>query len=97
MRRRVELRPAADRDLNRLAAFLIPMSDRAARTRSKQIREKLRALSEAPFKGRGGPAPDLRELVMRFGKSSYVARYQITDDAIIILSIWHGLEDRPKE
>jgi plasmid stabilization system protein ParE len=96
MSRKVELHPAADRDVDRLAEFLIPMSERAARARSKQIREKLRSLGEAPFKGRQGPTPDLRELVMRFGRSSYVARYRITDDAIIILRIWHGLEDRPK-
>lgn len=95
MKRRVELRPAADRDLDRLAAFLIPMSDRAARARSKRIREKLRSLADAPFKGREGPEPNMRELVMRFGSSTYLARYLVTDDAIIILRIWHGLEQRP--
>jgi hypothetical protein len=39
--------PAADRDLDRLVAFLVPMSDRAARARSKRIREKLRSLAQA--------------------------------------------------
>lgn len=38
----------------------------------------------------------MRELVMRFGASTYLARYHVTDDAIIILRIWHGLEDRPE-
>ena len=85
----------ADRDVDRLAAFLIPMNERAGRARSKQIREKVRSLGAAPFKGRQGPRPDLRELVMRFGRSSYVARYQVTDEAVIVLRIWHGLEDRP--
>lgn len=94
MKRRVELHAAADRDLDRLAAFLVPMSERAARTRSRKIREKLRALADAPFVGRQGPEPSMRELVMRFGKSTYVARYRVTDEAIIILRIWHGLEDR---
>jgi len=96
VKRKVELRAAADRDLDRLVAFLIPMSDRAARARSKRIREKLRSLAESPFKGRLGPEPNMRELVMRFGSSTYLARYRVTDDAIIILRIWHGLEDRPK-
>jgi toxin ParE1/3/4 len=93
--RKVELHAAADRDLDRLAAFLVPMSERAARARSKQIREKLRSLAETPFIGRQGPDPNMRELVMRFGKSTYVARYRVTDDAIVVLRIWHGLEDRP--
>ncbi len=95
MSRKVELRPAADHDLDRLVAFLIAMSNRAARTRSKQIREKLRSLANAPFKGRQGPEPSMRELVIRFGKTTYVARYRVTDEAVIVLRIWHGLEDRP--
>ena len=95
MSRKVELRPAADRDLDRLVAFLVPMSERAARTRSRRIREKLRGLGRAPFKGRQGPEPEMREFVIRFSKTSYVARYRVTDEAVIILRIWHGLEDRP--
>jgi plasmid stabilization system protein ParE len=94
VKRKVELRAAADRDLDRLVAFLVPMSDRAARARSKRIREKLRSLADAPFKGRPGPEPNMRELVMRFGSSTYLARYRVTDDAIIILRIWHGKEER---
>ena len=35
-------------------------------------------------------------VVMRFGSSTYLARYHVTDEAITILRIWHGLEDRPK-
>ena len=96
MTRKVELHAAADRDLDRLAEFLLQMTGRAARDRSRKIRERLRALAETPFIGRHGPEPSMRELVMRFGKSAYVARYRVTDDAITVLRIWHGLEDRPK-
>jgi plasmid stabilization system protein ParE len=95
MKRRVELHPAADRDLERFVAFLSPLSERAARNRSKKIREKLRLLAEMPFSGREGPEPNMREFVIRIGKSSYVVRYRVTDDAVIITRIWHGKENRP--
>jgi len=94
--RRVELRPAARRDLDRLVSFLAALDERAGDRREKWLREALRALSRHPFKGRPGPRADLRAFTLRHGKSSYHVRYQVTDDAIIITRIWHGKEDRPR-
>ncbi len=96
MTRKVELRPAAERDLNRLAAFVAAMDERAGNKRERMLREALRRLGERPFIGRPGPRPDLRERVLKFGRSSYLIRYRVTDDAVIIIRIWHGKEDRPR-
>ena len=38
----------------------------------------------------------LRETVVLYGKSSYLVRYRVTDDAVIITRIWHGKENRPR-
>jgi plasmid stabilization system protein ParE len=38
----------------------------------------------------------VRQLVLRYGKSGYVIRYRVTDEAVIISRIWHGKENRPR-
>jgi plasmid stabilization system protein ParE len=94
--RRVELRPAARRDLDRLVSFLAALDERAADRRQKWLRESLRALGRHPFKGRPGKRADLRAFTLKHGKSSYHVRYKVTDDAIIIVRIWNDKEDRPR-
>ncbi|MET0544998.1 MAG: type II toxin-antitoxin system RelE/ParE family toxin [Caulobacterales bacterium] len=93
--RQVELRPAARRDLARLERHLQRKSPRAALRMFMTLSTQILSLGDQPFKGRQGRAPDLRELVVQFGKSGYVVRYRVTDDSVIIIRIWHGLEDRP--
>lgn len=53
-------------------------------------------LSRTPFIFRkaAGPSPFLRELVIAFGSSGYVALYEIQDAATVnILAVRHQLED----
>jgi len=94
MTRTVELRPAARRDLDRLVAFMAKLDVRAADRREKWLRESLRALGKRPLKGRPWKRDDLRDFTLRFGQSSYLVRYAITDDKVLILRIWHGKEKR---
>lgn len=93
MTRRVELRPAAQRDLERLVDFLAALDERAADRRLLWLRESLRALGARPLKGRPGPH-GLREHTLKYGRSSYLIRYVVTADAVIIVRIWHGKEAR---
>jgi plasmid stabilization system protein ParE len=95
--RRVELRPAARRDLDRLVSFLAALDERAADRRERWLRESLHALSRHPFIGRPGKHADLRAFTLKHGKSSYHIRYKVTAEAIIITRIWHGRESRPGE
>ena len=64
--------------------------------RAGQAIERLFGLLETnPEMGRPfGPNPDLRELVIAFGDSGYVAlyRYERDDDAIYILAFRHQRE-----
>jgi plasmid stabilization system protein ParE len=85
----VELRPAARRDLLRFDKFLARMSPSAAERRTLALRKALHGLGDAPFAGR--PAiGDFRQVVISIGRARYVARYRVTDDAVIITRIWHG-------
>lgn len=44
---------------------------------------------------RGKPCLDgMRELIVPFGSAGYVIRYAVERDAVIVLRIFHSLEDR---
>jgi plasmid stabilization system protein ParE len=96
MSREVRLRPAAERDLERLADFVERMDERAGLKRARALREAVRKLGAQPFLGRPGAKPGTRERMIRFGRSSYLIRYRVTDDAVTIIRIWHGRENRPR-
>lgn len=93
MTRLVKLRPAAERDLDRVVDFLARLDPRAADRREQWLRESLRRLARHPMMGRPGPTPGLRQMTFRYGKSSYLVRYLVTDEAITISRIWHGKEN----
>lgn len=94
MKRKVELRPAARRDLDRFDQFLLKMSALAAQRRMRWLRAELASLADNPLRGR---STDLHrfELVLRYARAAYVVRYRLTPDAVVITRIWHGKERRP--
>jgi len=53
------------------------------------------ALTPSPFACcKGGANPFIRELVITFGSTGYVALYEIVDDSTVIIgAIRHQLED----
>jgi plasmid stabilization system protein ParE len=93
--RRVELRPAARRDLIRFERSLQRRSPRAALRMFDLVTGRILSLGAQPFKGVEA-AHGLRELYIRFGKSGFVVRYKVTPDAIQVTRIWHSLENRPR-
>ncbi|WP_454718635.1 type II toxin-antitoxin system RelE/ParE family toxin [Caulobacter segnis] len=52
-----------------------------------------RSLGEFPERGRPIPE-DLRELIVPFGSASYVIQYDVQPQCVIILRVFHSLEDR---
>lgn len=92
---KVLVRPAARRDLSRLAKFTAKLSPRAASERSRGLLDAIEALVDNPLRGhRTSSRHDLRQIVVRFGRSSYVIRYRVTDEAVYVIRIWHGREKR---
>ncbi len=95
MSRIVELRPAADRDLERFDDFLLTMSELAAQRRARWLRAQIATLADNPQRGRS-MGRQRYELVVRYARSTYVVRYKLTRDAVLITRIWHGKENRPR-
>ncbi|MGD9980660.1 MAG: type II toxin-antitoxin system RelE/ParE family toxin [Hyphomonadaceae bacterium] len=82
-------------DLDRLHAFIAKKSPRSAGRAVQRIIEGIDLLALFPRSGvavRG----DIRSLFIRFGRSTYVVRYKIEVELVIITRIWHGREKRPR-
>lgn len=80
-------------DLERLADFLIDDAPEAAVTAIDVIRDGIEILERHPFVGR--PCEEeLRELLISYGKSGYVAlySYEQRQDVVLVLAIRHQRE-----
>jgi plasmid stabilization system protein ParE len=96
---RVRFTQDAEADLVRLYEFLLrrdetdwALADRAL----DAIRNAIRSLELSPFSCRKATPgnPFLRELVMPFGATGYVALFEIDDDkTVTILAVRHQRED----
>lgn len=96
MTRRVRYTRGARDDLRRLYRFLLDQDIEAARRALEAIDRSLELLQTFPFVCRKADAdnPFLRELLITFGASGYVALYEIEDErTITILAVRHQRED----
>ena len=98
----VQFSAAADEDLARLFDFILQREldseagDLDIPERALQaIKEGIGFLRTSPFACRKvGASPFIRELVITFGRSGYVAPYEIVDDSTVIIgAIRHQRED----
>jgi plasmid stabilization system protein ParE len=98
----VRLTPAAAEDLERLFDFVLERellrNDgdlELAEQAILAIQNGIATLRTSPFTCRkAGPSPLLRELVIPFGRSGYVALFEIIDSAnVVVAAVRHQLED----
>lgn len=89
---RVEWRPAARADLEAVFAYLLPLNPFAAERVVQGLTIAADSLATFPQRGRPGRVPGTRELVAAW---PYVMVYEVQEDAVMILRIWHGAQDRP--
>lgn len=81
--------------LERCRQFLATKAPEAARRAAQAIERQLQLLETTPDIGRPlTEAPELRELVIAFGDSGYVAlyRHELHDDAVYVLAFRHQKE-----
>ncbi len=93
---RVRYTRAARDDLLRLYGFLLEQDLRAAQQAMDVIDQSLELLKSCPFTCRKADPdnPFLRELLVSFGASGYVAMYEIEEDqTVTILAVRHQRED----
>jgi plasmid stabilization system protein ParE len=84
-------------DLARLREFIRVHNPGAAQRAGKRIRESAQKLTVHPHLGRPVldiDRPTLRDLFIPFGQDGYWLRYAVLEDAILIVKIWHGRENR---
>lgn len=92
---RVRWVPEALDDLKRLHAFIEQHSSEAAIRAMETLIEAAGSLANFPEKGRPWDLKNnIRELLVGFGARSYVIRYRNHDEQIIVLRVWHSMEDR---
>lgn len=86
----------AREDLKRLFAFLAERDLRAAQQARKTIAESIKLLQQFPFTCRKAldDNPLLREMVISFGATGYVALFEIEDHATVTIpAVRHQRED----
>ncbi len=82
-------------DMERLYDFTAAHSADAAEKAIAAILSAAITLRNFPQAGRCRPSNrHFRELPVRFGAKGYVVRYRIFEDEVIIIRVWHALEDR---
>ena len=93
---RVRLSPAAAADLLRLREFLAEKDEHAAQRAILAVLRAIRSLTTLPERGRKATLRGFRELVVPFGRSAYIVRYvyRARIREVVVVRIWHGLEDR---
>jgi len=92
---RVVVTEGAARGLEVCRGFLAQKIPEAARRGAEAILSQLEMLERYPAMGRPlEDVPELRELLIPFGESGYVAlyRYEASDDAVYILAFRHQKE-----
>lgn len=93
---RVRYTGAARDDLKRLYEFLLKRDVQAARRARNAIVKAMDFLKDFPFSCRKAAAenPFLREIIIPFGSSGYVALFEIEDgETVSILAVRHQREE----
>lgn len=87
---------AARADLIRLRQFIEPHNREAAQRAAQSIKKAASVILQHPGIGKCLEGRQDRELFVPFGQHGYVIRYRLDEDAVVILKIWHGREDRDR-
>ena len=83
-------------DVERLRTFLDQNNPDAARRALALIWAAIERLQEFPAMGMPIRDARRRQIVVRFGASGYIVRYNVRSETndILITRVWHGREER---
>jgi toxin ParE1/3/4 len=90
---RLRWTPAAADDLEAVAAYLAKHFPSFRQTTIQEIYNTIATLRSLPYCGRIGREEGTRELVI--ARLPYIVVYRIKSDAVEILHIYHGAQQRP--
>lgn len=93
---RYQLEPEAQEDLERLYQFMVDVAPEVADKALEHIYANFRILEITPHSCRKAASVDgkvLRELIIKFGRSGYVALFEVSSEELVsILAIKHQRE-----
>jgi plasmid stabilization system protein ParE len=82
---------AAFQQLTATYSYLAERNPQAADRLLDALFDAAASLREFPFRGRVGPLPHSRELVVK----NHIIVYEVLEDGTVhILQVWHGAQDR---
>ncbi|MBV8812494.1 MAG: type II toxin-antitoxin system RelE/ParE family toxin [Acidobacteriaceae bacterium] len=90
---RIGWTPAATADLQHISDYLKQHHPHYRQPTLRKLYETIRALKRWPERGRPGREEGTREIL--FPPLPYVAVYQVKKEAIEVLRVYHGAQDRP--
>lgn len=85
---------AARADLIRLRRFIEPHDPEAAWRAAQAVKEGAKLLLTYPAIGKRVEEREDRDLLIPFGQRGYVLRYRLEAQTVVVLRVWHGLEER---
>ncbi|MDP1736700.1 MAG: type II toxin-antitoxin system RelE/ParE family toxin [Caulobacter sp.] len=95
MKRTVSVSKAAEDDIDRLTDFLMGRDIRAALNVADLLWSAVASLREFSERGVPGRRPGHRALFVPFGRGAYVIHYVVYERSVVVIQIFHSLEDRP--
>ncbi|WP_339872012.1 type II toxin-antitoxin system RelE/ParE family toxin [uncultured Brevundimonas sp.] len=90
---KVRLTSRAHLDLRLQIDWLTDRSPRSARKAVRAIFDTISRLTSHPLSGHATPG-DEREAQVRFGQFGFVIRYEVRQNEVIIVRVFHGAQDR---
>lgn len=92
----IELSPEANSDARRIRNYLRAKNPLAAKRAIATIWSALQALEQIPALGRPTEKPNIRQIVVPFGRSAYIVRCRVLSGSgtIFVIRIWHSREAR---
>jgi len=90
---RIRWTPAAAADLQHISDYLKQHHPQYREPTIRKLYDTIRSLKHSSYRGRLGSEEGTREIV--FPPLPYVAVYRVKEQAIEVLRIYHGAQDRP--
>ncbi len=89
---RIRWTPSAAADLQHISDYLKEHHPDYRQPTMRKLYETIRALKQMPHRGQPGREPGTREI--SFPPLPYVAVYRVKEDAVEVLRIYHGAQER---
>jgi addiction module RelE/StbE family toxin len=90
---RIRWTRAAAEDLEHIKDYLTEHYPHLAQSTVLELYEAIRSLKTSPRRGRMGREEGTRELVL--SRLPYIVAYRIKEQAVEVLHIFHGAQNRP--